>query len=281
VNAFCVVIPEAAAALGTLPPTTKAAAVQRRLVSRTSFATNRSSRMVSTTSLPAAASAAAATDRIGKLDATKTTLLVCDIQERFIPVIYHAPTVVQTCRYMTNVAKTLSMPIVVTQQYTKAFGPTVSSCFAPPPLSAITVEDKAVPKEAGAVDPLEGIPIFEKKLFSMITPEVQDHLNAQSPQPSDAFIVVGIEAHVCVQQTCLDLLEQGKAVHLIVDGVSSQQRLDREIALQRLAAAGVFMTTAQSAVFMLMKSAEHEHFKTISKLTVEHMKLINEFDTAK
>jgi hypothetical protein len=87
-------------------------------------------------------------------------------------------------------------------------------------------------------------------------------------------------AHVCVQQTCLDFLEEGKDVHIIVDGVSSQQAFDREIALQRMSQAGAYLTTAQSAAFMLMKSAEHAHFKTVSKLTVEHMKLPNEFNEA-
>jgi nicotinamidase-related amidase len=207
----------------------------------------------------------------GKLDATKTTLLVCDVQERFAPLIYHAPTVIQTCRYMVNVAQILNVPIVVTQQYTKAFGPTVAECLAPMVLDG---------SDSAPVVSIPTPPIFEKKLFSMLTPEVQTHLGMnENASCSESFIVVGIEAHVCVQQTCLDLVERGKQVHLIVDGVSSQQVLDRSVALQRLASLpGVFLTTAQSAVFMLMHSADHQHFKTISKLTVQHMKLPNEFD---
>jgi hypothetical protein len=97
---------------------------------------------------------------------------------------------------------------------------------------------------------------------------------------SDYIFFVTKPAHVCVQQTCLDLLEQGKDVHIIVDGVSSQQAFDRDIALQRMNQAGAYLTTAQSAAFMLMKSAEHENFKAVSRLTVEHMKLKNEFNDA-
>jgi nicotinamidase-related amidase len=209
----------------------------------------------------------------GILDPTRTTLLVCDVQERFAPLIYHAPTVIQTCRYMVNVAQILNVPIVVTQQYTKAFGPTVPECLAPMVLEGSDTPAISIPTP----------PIFEKKLFSMLTPEVESHLgmngSAGEKISSESFIVVGIEAHVCVQQTCLDLVERGKQVHLIVDGVSSQQVLDRSVALQRLAALpGVYLTTAQSAVFMLMHSADHKHFKTISKLTVQHMKLPNEFN---
>ena len=79
------------------------------------------------------------------------------------------------------------------------------------------------------------------------------------------------------QLTCL---QEGKDVHIITDGVSSQQPYDREIALQRMSQAGAFVTTAQSAAFMLMRTAEHENFKKVSKLTVEHMKLPNEFNDA-
>ena len=62
--------------------------------------------------------------------------------------------------------------------------------------------------------------------------------------------------------------------------MSSQQSFDRKIALERMAQAGAFLTTAQSISFMLMKSAENANFKRVSKLTVEHMKLPNEFNEA-
>jgi nicotinamidase-related amidase len=165
-------------------------------------------------------------------------------------------TVINTCRYMTSVAAALDIPVVGTQQYTKVFGATVPDTFADPAALAAT-------------------PIFDKKLFSMLTDDVSGKLKELN---KDSYIIMGIEAHVCVQQTCLDLLEAGSDVHVIVDGVSSQQAHDRSIALQRLQSAGAFLTTAQSAAFMLVQSADHPNFKTISKLTVEHMKLPNEFN---
>ena len=195
---------------------------------------------------------------VGKLHPESSILMVCDIQTKFRPLVWRGEPVVKTAQYMTSVAKALSIPIVVTQQYTKVFGPTVPEVFA------------------DAAD-LEACPTFEKKKFSMMTPEVQAHVDALN---KTSFLLVGIEAHVCLQQTALDLLEQGKEVHVIVDGVSSQQPIDREIALQRMSQAGAFLTTAQSAAFMLMQSADNENFKTVSKLTVEHMKLENEFNEA-
>jgi nicotinamidase-related amidase len=201
-------------------------------------------------------SAPALTRAIGKLHPSSSCLLLCDVQDRFRPLIHHSETIIRTTQYMTSVASALQIPIVATQQYTKVFGNTVKDCFA-------------------SAETLTATPMFEKKKFSMLTEEVQAHLETFNKH---SFIIVGIEAHVCVQQTCLDLLEQGKDVHVIVDGVSSQQAYDRQIALQRLQQSGAFLTTAQSAAFMLMQSADHEHFKTVSKLTVEHMKLENEFN---
>lgn len=206
------------------------------------------------------ATASAARRVVGKLNPESSLLMICDIQTKFRPLIFRGETVVQTAQYMTGVAKALNIPMLSTQQYTKVFGPTVPECFATP-------ED------------LQACPMFEKKKFSMMTDEVQKHCNENHPTVK-SYLLVGIEAHVCLQQTALDLLEQGKDVHVIVDGVSSQQPIDREIALQRMSQAGAYLTTAQSAAFMLMGSANHENFKSVSKLTVSHMQLKNEFNEA-
>jgi len=195
---------------------------------------------------------------VGKLHPSKTAILLCDVQERFRPLIHKMETVVRTCQYMTSVGHALDIPIVATQQYTKVFGGTLDECFATPEIKAAT-------------------PIYDKKKFSMLTDEVSTKLTELD---KSSYIMLGIETHVCVQQTCLDLLEQGKDVHIIVDGVSSQQAIDRQVALQRMQAAGAYLTTAQSAAYMLMQSADHPKFKDVSKLTVAHMKLPNEFNDA-
>lgn len=195
---------------------------------------------------------------VGKLRPETTAFLLCDIQIRFRQLIHHGETVISTSQYMTSVAKALDIPVVATEQYPQVFGPTVTECFATP-------------------DEMKATPIFEKKLFSMLTDDVQEHLKTLH---KSSYVLFGIEAHVCVQQTALDLLELGHDVHIIVDGVSSQQPYDREIALQRMSQAGAYLTTAQSAAFMLMQSANHTNFKIVSKLTVEHMKKLNEFNQA-
>eukprot|EP00733_Pompholyxophrys_punicea_P000545 Pompholyxophrys_punicea_v1_NODE_162_length_3055_cov_4.636000.p2 type:complete len:286 gc:universal NODE_162_length_3055_cov_4.636000:687-1544(+) len=234
-------------------------AVSFSLITTTTTTTGNSNELTPTgTGIMASVTSTVGRNAIGKLRPDRTVLLLCDVQERFRPLIYNMETVINTCRYMTSVAKILDIPVVATQQYTQVFGSTISECFA-------TSEEMA------------STPIYEKKLFSMCTDEV---LKKLSEFNRDSYLVVGIEAHVCVQQTCLDLLETGNHVHVIVDGVSSQQPLDRVIALERLRHAGAFLTTAQSAAFMLAKSADNPNFKPFSKLTVEHMKLPNEFNEA-
>jgi nicotinamidase-related amidase len=197
---------------------------------------------------------------VGKLIPSNTTLLVCDIQERFRPLIHKMETVIQTSKFMTSVANELKIPIVVTQQYTKVFGPTISEALH-------------TPRDLGVV---EGrMALFEKKKFSMLTDDVSSHISSLN---RTSFLLVGIEAHVCLQQTCLDLLELGHEVHIIADGVSSQQPYDREMALRRMENCGAYLTTAQSAAFMLLGSAEHDNFKAVSGLVKDHMVLRNEFN---
>jgi len=167
-------------------------------------------------------------------------------------------TVVNTTKFMTSVAKELKFPIVVTQQYTKVFGPTITDAF----------EDS---NDIGSTL----APIFEKKKFSMCTEECTQHISSLN---KTSFLLVGIEAHVCLQQTALDLLEKGHEVHIIADGVSSQQKYDREIALRRMETSGAYVTTAQSAAFMLLGGADHSNFKAVSKLVKDHLVLKNEFN---
>lgn len=197
---------------------------------------------------------------MGKLTPANTALLVCDVQERFRPLIHKMETVVNTTKFMTSVAKELEVPIVVTQQYTKVFGPTISDAFADP-------------KDIGGAKSIA--PVFEKKKFSMLTDDCSAHLSSLN---KSSYLMVGIEAHVCLQQTALDLLENGHDVHIIADGVSSQQSYDREMALRRMESCGAYLTTAQSAAFMLMGSADHPNFKAVSKLVKDHMALPNEFN---
>eukprot|EP00884_Botryococcus_braunii_P019934 jgi/Botrbrau1/6624/Bobra.104_2s0011.1 len=183
---------------------------------------------------------------VGKLVAERTILFVCDIQERFRSVIHGYPAVIDTARRLIKGAAAFNIPIIVTEQYPKALGSTVAE-----------LTDSLPP----------GTPVFPKKVFSMFVPEVANLLAKH--QQIKQVLLVGIETHVCVLQTALDLLEKGYEVHLVVDGVSSSRAWDRAVAVQRIMQAGGLLCTSDMALFQLAKSAEHPQFKVISNLVKE------------
>lgn len=110
---------------------------------------------------------------------------------------------------------------------------------------------------------------IDKTLFSMITPEMEALLpNVSTSAPLDV-IVVGIETHICVTQTTLDLLERGHRVYILVDGVSSINPDERGIALARLRDAGAVVTSSESVLFEILGDAKHEAFRGVSGLVKE------------
>ncbi|GAX75726.1 hypothetical protein CEUSTIGMA_g3169.t1 [Chlamydomonas eustigma] len=188
----------------------------------------------------------AISSRIGKLIPSTSALFVCDVQEKFRPVISHFPAVIDTARRMIRGANTLQLPVIATEQYPKALGSTCSEL-----VEVLTPTS----------------PIVPKTLFSMLTPEVEEAL--QKMPNVKQVMLLGIEAHVCVLQTTLDLMERGFEVHLVVDGVSSQRLHDRAVGIHRMSQAGAFITTSEMILFQMMKDAKHKDFKAISALVKE------------
>jgi nicotinamidase-related amidase len=161
----------------------------------------------------------------------------------------------QTARYLVRAAKILDIPVIATEHNIKAFGPILESIKAD-------------------VDPNNSA-WFHKFKFSMMTDEVEAYLKSKHPQ-RNSVVLFGIETHVCVQQTSLDLLERNFNLHLAVDGVSSQRAHDRTVAIERIKNAGGFLTTSESIVFELMKDGKHPKFKDLLPLAKE--KRVSEFE---
>ncbi|WIA09225.1 hypothetical protein OEZ85_008635 [Tetradesmus obliquus] len=176
--------------------------------------------------------ATAAARSLGKLKQQNVALFVCDLQERFRPVITGFPAVVDTARRMIRGATVLGLPVITTEQYPKALGNTVQE-----------LKDVLPPDS----------PVVAKTLFSMLTPDVKELLK-QKP---------------AVSQTTLDLIESGYEVHILVDGVSSQRVHDRAIGLHRATQSGAFLVSSEMALFQLMEDAKADRFKEISKLVQE------------
>ncbi len=165
--------------------------------------------------------------------AETSTLVLIDFQAKLMPAIDQATATIASARRLVDAARLVGAPILFTEQNPKGLGPTVAD-LAPDP-SAI------VPKMTfGAV----GAPGFFERLA-----------------PGRDAVVGGWEAHVCVMQTVLALIETGRRVFVVSDAVGSRRPESKEIALQRMARSGADIVTMEMVVFEWLQSAEHPRFK--------------------
>ena len=174
-------------------------------------------------------------------------LLVVDVQEKLIPSIHQGDELVQSCSRLIRSAKILGVPVAVTEQYPKGLGTTIAALA--------DLLDKPA----------------EKLRFSCA--EVLNWSTATDPASSseDRFqiVVCGIEAHVCVLQTVLDLIAQGFQVFVPADAVSSRRELDWKFALDRMASSGAVICTLESVLFEWCEVSGTPEFKQISQLVKE------------
>lgn len=171
-----------------------------------------------------------------------TMALIVDYQERLMPVIYeHDELEKKSCTLLKGL-RTLGVPMVMTQQYTKGIGMTISS----------------ITEAAGISE------YFDKITFSCFEDEaVRSNMEALGKK---TVIVCGIEAHICVLQTCIDLKAAGYTPVLVTDCISSRKASDKEVALMRAQSEGILLTTTESILFELTRKAGSPVFKEISRL---------------
>ncbi|KAJ2992300.1 Isochorismatase domain-containing protein 1 [Globomyces sp. JEL0801] len=172
-----------------------------------------------------------------------TCFFLCDIQEAFRNLIYSNPQVIATADKMIKASNLLNIPLVVTEHYPKGLKHTVSELN------------------------IQSAKVFEKTKFSMWTTEVENHVKEELK--SKSVVLFGIETHVCVLQTTLDLLEANMEVYVVLDGVSSQNPEERSVAIKRMRDAGAVVTTSETILFQLMGDARHPNFKAVSNLVKE------------
>ncbi len=168
-------------------------------------------------------------------------LLIVDVQEKFVRHISVADRMIENCRRLIQGARILQIPVNSTEQYPKGLGNTV------PALSEL----------------LNDLP--EKLRFSC-----SDVLSwggaAEQTDDRCKIVVAGIEAHVCIQQTALDLMSHGFQVYVPADAVASRHKLDWKVALDRMSISGAMITTTESVLFEWLEAAGTPEFKQISKL---------------
>lgn len=182
------------------------------------------------------------------LDPENTSLVVVDVQERFRPAIDRFEDMLQGCVRIVRTFGALGLPILVTEQYPRGLGRTV-----PELMEALEAAGTA------------RLPPLEKTSFSVCGAQgFWEALCSRRKDPT--VLVVGIETHVCIQQSVHDLLARGLRVHVAADAVSSRRPSDREMALRRMKGSGAVLTTTEMAAFELLRDATHGKFKEVQSL---------------
>ncbi len=182
------------------------------------------------------------------LSADRSILTIVDMQERLLPAIPNRELLLQNTQFLLQSAALLHIPTVFTEQYPKGLGHTA------PELRSKTADCLTLEKSRfSAAQVLHGCEAFE----------------ASDNRSSKQTILVGIEAHICVLQTAMDLISLGYSVFVPGDAVASRHAMERDTALERMKSAGVVVTTSEAIVFEWCESADSPVFKAISRLVKE------------
>lgn len=172
----------------------------------------------------------------------QTALLIIDVQEKLVNVMHDGESLVKNISILAQAAEILSIPILWCQQYPKALGATVEQ----------------VARHLEKTEPTD------KMCFSCC--DSQNFMDRLRKLNAEKIIVCGIESHICVYQSAVALASKGYEVQVVADAVSSRTAQNKQIALNRLAARNVDVSSVEMTLFELLGSAEHPCFKQISKL---------------
>ena len=180
-----------------------------------------------------------------KCDVENSLLLIIDIQTKLGQAM---PTkvlnrVISNTSLLSRAAELLDVPVLVTEQYPQGLGPTITDISDTLPATAVTLD---------------------KTAFSSAAAQGFDDVLERANRKQ--IIIVGMESHICVLQSALDLLSTGYDVYVVEDAVCSRRLENYQNALDRLRQAGVGIISAESAIFEWLVHSRHEHFKAISAL---------------
>jgi len=169
-------------------------------------------------------------------------LVVVDVQGKLAQLMHGRESLFKNIQILIKAAKILSIPIVWCQQCPKALGPTV------PEIAQLLVDNEPIDKASFSCCGQEQ---FNSKLEALERQQV---------------LLCGIETHVCIYQTAADLRRKGYQVHVIADAVSSRAPENKQIAIDRMAAEGINISSTEMVLFELLRTAEHPKFKQIAAL---------------
>jgi nicotinamidase-related amidase len=174
------------------------------------------------------------------IDAERSTLLVSDMQQKLLPVIHDGESLVASVEWLVRAARRIGVPVVAVEQYPKGLGHLTGSLR------------ELIPQNA----------IAHKTHFSCVAAQcLADLPGSERPQ----IVIAGIEAHVCVLQTALELTEEGKEVYVVADAVGSRRTTDRDLALWRMRQEGVRIVSREMVVFEWLGEAGTPLFRDVSR----------------
>lgn len=171
-----------------------------------------------------------------------TLAIMIDYQEKLVPVMKNKEQLIKNTKILTEGLKVLGVPLLVSQQYTKGLGMTIKEL----------------------VDIIDDFHYYEKLEFSCYQEKTIMKYIKESNKKN--ILLYGIEAHICVMQTAIDLLEGNFNVILVEDCIGSRKDNDKQVAFRRLERDGAIVTTYESILFELTKVASNTNFKRISSL---------------
>uniref|UniRef100_A0A915K0Y8 Isochorismatase-like domain-containing protein n=1 Tax=Romanomermis culicivorax TaxID=13658 RepID=A0A915K0Y8_ROMCU len=186
------------------------------------------------------------TKLIKHMSPKNSVLLLCDMQEKFRKTVTYFDEIVTVSKRLLQAARILDVPVIATEQYPQGLGHTVAEL---------------------ELDQYK-VPVFTKTNFCMITDEVKAYLREYCSNASN-FIICGIEAHICVYQTSVQVLDKNHQIHVVTDACSSRNLADRFMAFRSLEKMGADLTTCECVLFNLVKDASHPNFKEIQQLILE------------
>jgi len=179
------------------------------------------------------------------IDSSNTSLLLIDVQTKLFPKISEAKRLEKSILNCLEVFYTLDVPIFFSEQYPKGLGFTIDK-----------VLEKLLSYKAYK---------FEKTSFSCF-PNSSKPCNAPKILKTKQIILIGIETHICVLQTAMDLKEKGYDVFIILEAVGSRKNYDKEFAIKRMINKGIQVITFEMMLFELLRDSKNNHFKELSSL---------------
>jgi nicotinamidase-related amidase len=180
---------------------------------------------------------------VSRLTRDRATLVVVDVQEGFRKAVPDFDRVARATATLIEGAEAIGIPVIITEQYPKGLGET-----------ALEVAEHLP----------EGLAPLEKVVFSAAEADGFDLAGR------DQVVLAGVETHVCVNQTALDLLDSGVEVQVAEDAVASRSDENRRIGLEKMERAGAILTSVETALFELLGRAGTEEFKRVQKLILEY-----------